>query len=704
MLKKYAAIPFAVMCLTSQLALAEETKSLSSVVITATKTEQDSFDLPMSIDKVSKEQIQDGQLRMTLSESLARVPGITAQNRTQMAQDPQISSRGFGARSAFGVRGIRVYVDGIPLSMPDGIGNPGSVDLGMMESIEVMRGPFSAMYGNSSGGVIQMLTGKSEGPTEVTGDVLYGSYKTHRESVSVTGGTKDFDYQLSTSNFASDGYRQQSKNDKKQATAKLGVKISDDTQLTTLLNWFEQYAQDPGGLALTKTSSTPSYLTDRTGASKGAIGADSRAERKQTQIGFNLVKMIDSTNTLNAIVYVGQRSNLGYLTRPTGTNYTTGALSAIDRDFYGTELKWTNKGQLMQRAYTLVSGLNYGSLNDARTEKKTVSGVVSSQTLDRDEKQTAVNFDQYAQASWALDEKWDLHAGIRHTRLELDVNDIKNSTNNSFNFDKTIPVIGTTYKISPVLNVYANMGQGFETPTLIELTYSKTDGSGGPNTNLKSSTSGNYEIGSKWIASDTTSANVALFLINTNNEIVVDSSDSNTVYRNFDGKTKRTGFELSLNSNLGSGFTTSIAYTYLDATFENTYSYVTKVNGSNRTWNVAAGSQIPGTYKQQAFAELAWTYPAWGLQTSLNATHNSSVQVNDENTSGWAAAGYTVFNLKASLNQKLGSWNATEYVTLNNLSDVKYVGSVKVNDGNLRYYEVGAPANWIVGVKAAYKF
>jgi iron complex outermembrane receptor protein len=224
------------------------------------------------------------------------------------------------------------------------------------------------------------------------------------------------------------------------------------------------------------------------------------------------------------------------------------------------------------------------------------------------------------------------------------------------------------------------MGQGFETPTLIELTYSKIDGTGGPNTNLKSSTSGNYEIGSKWIASDSTSANIALFLINTNNEIVVDSSDSNTVYRNFDGKTKRTGFELSLNSNLGSGFTTSIAYTYLDATFENTY------------------------YKQQAFAELAWTYPSWGLQTSLNATHNSSVQVNDENTSGWAAAGYTVFNLKASLNQKLGSWNATEYVTLNNLSDVKYVGSVKVNDGNLRYYEVGAPANWIVGVKAAYKF
>jgi iron complex outermembrane receptor protein len=205
MLKKYAAIPFAVMCLTSQLALAEETKTLSSVVITATKTEQDSFDLPMSIDKVSKEQIQDGQLRMTLSESLARVPGITAQNRTQMAQDPQISSRGFGARSAFGVRGIRVYVDGIPLSMPDGIGNPGSVDLGMMDSIEVMRGPFSAMYGNSSGGVIQMFTRQIPKTPEVSGDVLFGSFGTRRESVQATGTRQGVDYLLNFSNFESDG-------------------------------------------------------------------------------------------------------------------------------------------------------------------------------------------------------------------------------------------------------------------------------------------------------------------------------------------------------------------------------------------------------------------------------------------------------------------------------------------------------------------
>jgi len=146
-------------------------QTLSPVVITATRQEQNSFDLPVAIDVVSQDQIQDGQARMNLSESLIRIPGITAQNRTQMAQDPQISSRGFGARSAFGVRGVRVYVDGIPLTMPDGQGQPGNVDLDVVRSIEVMRGPFSALYGNSSGGVVQLFTENAPTLPEVSAGV-----------------------------------------------------------------------------------------------------------------------------------------------------------------------------------------------------------------------------------------------------------------------------------------------------------------------------------------------------------------------------------------------------------------------------------------------------------------------------------------------------------------------------------------------------
>lgn len=210
-------------CFASTGAFSQDMKLLSPVVVTATKTEQDSFDLPMAIDKVEQSDIQDGKLRMTLSESLARIPGITAQNRNQMAQDPQISSRGFGARSSFGVRGLRVYVDGIPLSMPDGIGNPGSVDLDTIGAIEVMRGPFSAMYGNSSGGVIQMFSEASPATPEVSGDLLLGSFNTRRESVKAAGTKDGIEYLLNYSDYSSNGFRQHSQNEKTQATARIGM-------------------------------------------------------------------------------------------------------------------------------------------------------------------------------------------------------------------------------------------------------------------------------------------------------------------------------------------------------------------------------------------------------------------------------------------------------------------------------------------------
>jgi iron complex outermembrane receptor protein len=157
---------------------ADDARLTSPVVITATRVEQNSFDLPVAIDVVEKKDIQDGQLQMTLSESLIRVPGITAQNRTNQSQDPQISSRGFGSRSSFGVRGVRVYVDGIPLTMPDGQGQPGIVDLSAIKSIEVMRGPFSALYGNSSGGVIQLISEDATKTPEIGSKIMFGSYDT----------------------------------------------------------------------------------------------------------------------------------------------------------------------------------------------------------------------------------------------------------------------------------------------------------------------------------------------------------------------------------------------------------------------------------------------------------------------------------------------------------------------------------------------
>lgn len=661
-------------------ALAQEAKILSPVVVTATRVEQDSFDLPMAIDKVEKSAIQDGQLRMTLSESLARVPGITAQNRNQMAQDPQISSRGFGARSAFGVRGIRVYVDGIPLSMPDGIGNPGSMDLDAIGSIEVMRGPFSAMYGNSSGGVIQMFTNAIPVTPEASGDLLFGSFGTRRESVQATGTRQGVEYLLNYSNYESDGYRAHSTNEKRQATAKLGIKLSEDSKLTTLMTGFDQFAQDPGGLT------GANLITNPRMASPNNVAANARVIRSNTQIGLNFEKVLDSSNTLNAITYAGQRDNTQYLS----TGGATGRASAIARDFYGAELRITHRGTMLSRPYTATAGISAGFMDDARTDSPANAGVINGSPT-RDETQKANNIDQYVQGLWSVDGRWDIHAGVRHTRLKQRVSDRLSNLNGdgtgSVGFDKTIPVMGAVFKATPTLNFYANVGKGFETPTMIEISFRDTTGNG-PNLNLKPATSTNIEVGSKWLIADNTRANIALFNINTENEIVVENGGTYTTYRNA-GKTTRQGAELSAETLLDHNVSPFAAFTYLDATFDSGSTFV-------------PGSYIPGTYRSQFYAEAAWKHQPIGFQAALEMRYNSKIYANDANTA--SVDEYTIFSVRSQLRQKYKDWTLTEYARLDNLFDEKYVGSVRVNDTASRFYEPAPGRNWIAGVKATYHF
>lgn len=667
-------------CFGTGLAIAEEAKVLSPVVVTATRTEQDSFDLPMAIDKVERENI-DNQLRMTLSESLARIPGITAQNRNQMAQDPQISSRGFGARSSFGVRGIRVYVDGIPLSMPDGIGNPGSVDLGIIGGIEVMRGPFSAMYGNSSGGVIQMLTETAPKTPELEADVLYGSFNTRRESVKAAGTRQGVEYLVNYSDFSSDGFRQHSENEKRQATVKLGVKLSEDSKLTTLINWFDQFAMDPGGI-------TAAELTaNRSAASPNNIAANARVIRSNQQVGFNFEKQINSANTINAIIYAGQRDNTQYLS----TGGADGRASIIGRNFYGSELRLTHKGDLLSKPLLLTAGLAAGYMDDDRQDINATAGVING-TLNRLETQKAQNTDQFAQGIWSFADRWDLHAGVRHTSVRQSVVDLLplqngNGTGNVA-YEKTLPVAGLVFKASPTLNFYANVGKGFETPTMVEISYATTAGSG-PNLNLRPATSTNVEVGAKWMVSDTARVNAAIFEIQTENEIVVDATSfGRTTYRNA-GKTERKGLELSAATELPNNLSLYTAVTVLDAKFTNDS-------------NFNAGSQIPGTYKTQLYAEAAWRYQPLNFQTALEARYNSKSYVNDANTT--SVESYAVYSVRASLQQQSGQWRFTEYLRVDNLFDKEYVGSVRVNDSNSRFFEPAPGRNYIVGVKANYAF
>ncbi len=690
----------------------EKTLILSPVVVTATRQAQNSFDLPVAIDVVEQKNIQDGQLQMNLSESLIRVPGITAQSRTQQAQDPQISSRGFGSRSSFGVRGVRVYVDGIPLTMPDGQGQPGVVDLSAIKSIEVMRGPFSSLYGNSSGGVIQMFTRDAPATPTVGATTMFGSYDTKREIMEAAGQLEGLEYMLNISNFSSDGYRDHSKSDKQMATAKFKINISEDTKLTTLVNWFQQDSQDPLGLPRIATATDPSAFSNPKAVPNSALNANTRVSRSHTQVGFNLEHAFNDNNSINLVNYVGTRENLQYLS--TNTTSNAGRASQISREFWGTDIRWNNHGEILGKKYNFYLGANYGKSTDTRLDINADGGIKRStlvannanSALNRDEDNVSTNYDRYVQGMLSATDAIDIHAGLRRTKVNLEVKDrfltgTGNNGNNSgsVSYEKSNPVVGITWKLSPTFNMYANYGKGFETPTFIEAAYDATT-NGAPNLNLKSSKSQNYEVGAKAYLNDNTLATVSFFKIDTDDEIVLRETNSfnRSVYGNAN-QTKRRGVELSLNSQFDNNISTYLSYSMLDAKFDSDFNYTTSA-GAIRT--VQSGNQIPGTYRNQLYGEVAWKYQPLGFYSAIEGRYNSKVYVDDINSD--SASSYTIFNLRTGFEQNLTNWKFKEYVRLENIFDREYIGAVRVNDTNLRFFEPAAGRNYLVGISAQYKF
>jgi iron complex outermembrane receptor protein len=674
----------------------EKTLHIAPIVVTGTRTLQNSFDLPIAIDVVKQEDIQNGQLQMTLSESLIRVPGITAQNRNNQAQDPQISTRGFGSRSAFGVRGVRVYVDGIPLTMPDGQGQPGVVDLSAIRSIEVMRGPFSALYGNSSGGVIQMFTENAPKTPEVGGTVMFGSYDTKRQVLNAAGNLDGVEYLLNVSNFETNGYREHNAGQKEQATAKFKFNISDDTKLTTLVNWFDQTAQDPLGLTKEVARSNPES------AGVGAVLSDTRVYRSHTQAGFNLDHRFNENNSVNLITYIGTRENEQYLSLPPAAPVNAnGRASEISREFWGTDLRWNNQGTIANKSYSISLGVNYGKSSDDRTDinadngTKRVLGTPFS--LNRQEDNISTNFDRYIQGKLSATDSVDIHAGLRRTKVKLTVNDkftsgtSSNGDNSgSVTYNKTTPVIGAIWKVSPQVNLYANYGKGFETPTFVEAGFNSLLTNATPNLSLKPSESENFEVGAKAFVTDNTLANLTLYYVNTHDEIITSATGGGrSVFTNAN-KTKRTGVEFSIDSKFDNNISTYFAYTLLNAKFDSDFGAITE------------GNRIPGTYRSQIYGEVAWKYEPLGFHTALEGRHNSKVYVNDINSE--TAASYTIFNIRAGFEQSLANWNFKEYLRVENMFDKEYIGSVRINDGNLRFYETAPDRNYLLGLSAAYKF
>jgi iron complex outermembrane recepter protein len=676
-----------------------ESAALDSVVVTATRIAEDGRDLPVSIDRVDAQAIRSGQLQVNLSESLMTVPGVSAQSRQNYAQDLQLSVRGFGARSSFGVRGVRLYSDGIPGTMPDGQGQFSQFDLSSADHIEVLRGPFSALYGNSSGGVIAIFTEDAKPGYLLGGAAEYGTFNTQRYAAKTTGDSGLVNYVIDASHFQTDGYRVHSDAERNLFNAKASASLSDSSKLTLVANAVQTpFVQDPLGLTRAQLSADP------TQAGVNAIAYNTRKSLAQEQLGVVYDDKLSAADDLVASIYTGHRATTQFQAIPQATQQAAplypGGVIDLDRAYWGVDLHMSDQRSVGGTPLLLVAGVNYDDLAEARkgylNYVGTELGVEGA--LRRDEANHVYDFDQYLQAQWDPTDRWRVVAGVRNSLVEVTSHGhlaVLDAADSEVRYSAVNPVGGVTYRINSAINAYASYGKGFETPTLNDLAYRSVDGSlPGLNLGLKPARSENYEAGIK-AGNDWMRANLAAFYIKTVDELaVLQNSSGRAVDQNI-GETSRRGLELALDSKWRGGFSAQLAYTYIKAIVAQPYFTCVAAPCNPLTAQtghpppnylpVNAGDFLPAIARNSLYVGVSWNYAPLGFSTTLETVGRAKIYADDRNTD--AAAAYWVANLRAGFEQETRHWRFSEFARLDNLANRAYVGSVIVNETNSRFFE-----------------
>lgn len=668
------------------------TQTLSDVVVTASRAAQRSFDAPAAVQSVDRATIEDAGPQVNLSESLNRVPGLTILSRQNYAQDLQVSIRGFGARSAFGIRGIRLLVDGIPATTPDGQGQGSSISLTSTDRIEVLRGPLAQMYGNSSGGVIQAFTREAPLTHEFTAAAYTGSFGMRRTDWQYAGRVGQYGLVADYSTFDIDGFRDHSRTERKQFNGKLSFDANEATHVNVVFNRFDMpLAQDPLGLTEAQ------MLADPTQAGTNAVARNVRKTVLQNQLGASLATQLGNNRSVTARAYTGTRENLQYQAGIFGVT-PTGAWVGLDRTYYGIGVQYNAQSTMGSTPVNWVLGYDYDNSSETRQAGAAALGVKT--TTNRDEDNQASNSDVFIQGTALVSDKLSVVAGLRHSLVKFNSEDhyLSNGDGSgATSYQHTSPVLGVTYHASDTLNYFATYGKGFETPTLAEVAY---QGSGVPafNTSINASTSQHYEVGAKWKPSPQARLDVTAFQIDSKDEIVVaSSSGGSSTYKNAPG-TRRTGWELSGSTWFSPHWRASLAASQINARYSKAFT-----NGATA---VAEGNKMPGIPQSFLFSELVWTQrpgalgskvPSAGSQAGIEFTQAGRLYANDTNTA--SADGYTTVNLKASHLWALAAGQLTTYARIDNLTDKRYVGSVIVNQAGSQFYEPAPGRNWTLGVR-----
>ena len=672
-------------------ALAQDEPAEDTIIVTSPRVETPLEDVAGSISRVTEDQIQLGQPQLTLDESLVRVPGVFMQNRHNFSQALRISIRGFGARGNFGIRGIKLMVDDVPATLPDGQGNVDEIDLGSAQRIEVLRGAASSLYGSASAGVISIYTEDGQEDPYVETRLSGGEYGYEQIQLKTGGQAGRLNYLGSVSLLDYEGYRANSYVERSVLNSKLGFDIGDSSTFTATINVLDVPKMgDPGALNATELA------TNRRLANPNSIAFDGSEGRSQERIGFiyrnspgenhefmlrNYYTWLDFENKLPVVGTVA---------------LSNGGQVEFERAFAGIGGQYTFTGDLGERRNRLIVGVELEDQEDDRLRYQNLTGGIRG-LLTFDQKEMVSSTGLFVQNEFGLSPAVDLIVGLRHDEIDFEIEDhfLLNTSGNdsgSSNFSETSERLGLLWRATDRAHVYTNFSTAFDTPTTTEFA---NPAGGGFNPDLTSQTAESVEAGIRGEIGMgiPLSYDFAVFHITVDDELVpyeVDGVTGRTYYQNA-AESTRDGFELALSAQLLESFGISFAYSDLEATFD---SFTTSTASF-------AGSAVPGVPETQAFIELTYRH-ARGFYGALDALNVSEYYA--ENANAVRIEGYTVSNLRFGYEGRVGNFDLSPFIGVYNLLDEEFNSNVRINATFGRYYEPAPGRQAYAGVTARYSF
>lgn len=648
-------------------------ESLEEVVVTATRLPTESLRLPFAVAQVGKDEIQDARQQLGLDEALSGIPGLFFQNRYNFAQDLRIAIRGFGARADFGIRGIRIVADDIPLTLPDGQASVDSIDLGSAESIEVIRGPFSAVYGAASGGVIVIRS--EDGPVEpfLAGRLNLGSYDYIQGQFKLGGQARNTSYLANLSRTELDGYRDHSRLESTLLNARINHEFNETTGLTIVLNAVDSpTADDPGALNASEVEQ------NRRQAAPRNILFDAGESVEQRSLGAALNKEFgDSGLTVSG--YLVNRDFSNRLPFDINSNGQGGSVD-LGRNFHGLSARWTWALASGARA---VFGAEYAAQRDHRIRYANDLGTPGVLTTNQDEDVT--NYGLFAQAMFEPTDRLTLNVGARLDEIDYVVTDrLALGGSGKSDIDAFSPMAGASWALSDRAAIYGNVSRSFDPPATTEL--ANPDGPTGFNQDLDPQEAINFEVGIKG-ATGRFGYELAVFRIDVDDAIVpFELEGSGQAFYENAGSASHDGLEAAVSFDLTDTLVGSLSYTYSDFVFDR----FAGIDGEDYS-----GNRIPGIPENLTQAELAW-HPRPQMDVVLDVLNASGFYANNANTV--EAGDYTVANLRFEYRWKGRRIEAAPFAGINNLFGEKYNGNIRLNAAFGRYFEPAPEINYYAGV------